>query len=1445
MAKKKQQLEKRLALGMALVNGANTFAPVALLYTNPNLLLGKQIPLDYRAKQVALRMSAEQERKPYSCANLQSLAYAAMSAVDGIVFGKAEARMYDIDSAGAIIPTITSEDIVTIYPQGAADVVIMSSGFMTVYAGGSANVGTVQSGTQYIYGLCQITEMSGGTQYVSGNVGSAGITSMFGGFQEIGAGGTGTVEKLSGGTQLVAGTVKSTTVYTGGTQILWQGATLVSNTLVGGSQIVVYGAQLVADSTTTLAAQAAVLSNGTQVVQGRDDSGNPTAVTGFILSGGTVDGRQVGGTQIASAYGIAVSTTIASGGVQLLFNDGSATHAEINSGGIQNISAYGSAVSTNINSGGVQNVSADGRAFNTEINSGGVQNISANGSAVSTNVNFSGIQNISAGGSAVSTNINSGGVQNVSSGGTVATAIVGEGGTQVLYSCGTLLSNTLAGGTQILGVGVQVISDKFMVTTGTTAYFNQSALLDNGTQILRGAAGVSNTAIAGYFILSGGTVNGEATSGVQVVSAYGLAYRTSVYSGGTQIVDSSGCAEETYISVGGTQQILAGGTGQSTYLLTGGFLDLYKDAVITDLTWQGGTEILNAGVSVANTSLANGGIVLRGTPDEAATATSVTLSGGAGSSGTLTISTYGIASATIVNSGGVENISAGGTAEQTTVNASGVQNILSNGLADGAIVNKGGTQNLYGGGTALNNTVSAGGTQNVLAGAVVSGGTMIGIQNISSGGSAVSETVDAEGQQEIYAGGAATAVTINGGLQEIFSGGKATVLAMNGGTQLISNGGVGSVAAMNGGSQLISSGGVGLVSVMSDGRQGIVDGGTGKIDTMAYGVQVINGYGSIGTMDNGGQYIYSGSGSIDTLNRGMQIIQSGATGAIDTMNSGSQVIGSGASGSITIMQSGKQGVKGIGSINTMSGGIQNISSGGTGSIAALSEGTQAVFEGGTAISTTLNGGTQLLSSGATAVETTLNGGTQLLNEGAFADATTVNSGGTMQLNGTTSSTVNVSVGTVNANNGNVVLGTGTGANASAVGNVLTIATLNGSANFIVNTDIANGNSDKIIITSATNSTANSLKINYDPSYAVSGSSTTAQSTNINIISAPLSVKFTAATTDWGAIRFTPSLTQNADGNWYLTTGISNGTDNGTSDTSASDNTMTAADSHQIIDDAWFTTVNSLSKRLGDLRLGKNDSDNGIWARYMRATNRAGRGRKAELNGNLMQFGYDRNFAVHSGTGYLGIAVDHLNGGSVYETGSGTAKATSVALYNTWLGKRGHYYDVILRQGHFSNDYALTDLSGTYSKAAYGINATTLSGEYGYRKSLKHGMYLEPEGEIIYGHLTGTDYTTSLGWPVHLSTANHFLTRIGLAMGQESSKGSWYGKVSYYHDFGSSGTTTFADYGYSRKTLRDWVEITLGGDVKLSKSMNLYGEATKYLGDLTNNINFNAGLRWNF
>ena len=561
------------------------------------------------------------------------------------------------------------------------------------------------------------------------------------------------------------------------------------------------------------------------------------------------------------------------------------------------------------------------------------------------------------------------------------------------------------------------------------------------------------------------------------------------------------------------------------------------------------------------------------------------------------------------------------------------------------------------------------------------------------------------------------------------------------------------------------------------------------------------------------------------MNDGAQILSSGGTGTIGTMNSGSQDINSGA----------------VGTVTNLMGGTQN------------------VFEGGLAQATTLNNsGFQNVASGGSAVGTTINSGTQLLQEGSYSDNTTLNEEGTIQLDVNTSSTVSVSISTINANGGNIVLGTGSdSSNASKVGNVLNIAQLNGSANFTVNTDIASGNSDKINIASATNSTQNTLDINYDPIYDASGKNA-AQNTNIKVVSAPADVKFFAVTTEQGGISFTPGLTQNADGSWSIT-GIS-------AVKGASQNTLTAAASYQVINEAWFDTVNSLSKRLGDLRqsqacvaaahTGKAylpsgakpaaHTDDGIWARYQRSTTRAGRGNKAELNANLMQVGYDKAFARRDGTAYVGIAVDHLNGGSEYQTGSGSASGTSVALYNTWLGNKGHYYDVILRQGHFGEDYHLTDMAGTYSSADYGVNATTLSGEYGYRKNYAGGRYLEPQAEIIYGHLSSADYHTSLGWPVHVDGVNHLITRVGVALGQSTSRGSYYFKTSYYHDFGgAAGSVTFGDYNYSRSALRDWAELTLGGEVRLAKNTQVYGELTKYLGDLTNNLNVNVGVRFSF
>ena len=132
-SKARKQLEKQLAIGMALVNGANTFAPMALLYARPDQVLGRQQNLPDSEQPVAARISASQDRKPYSCADLQRLAYTAMSALDATAFGKAEA--------------FTSE----------------------VYDGANVSNETITGGTQLIYDGCNAYNTSigaGGTQIV-------------------------------------------------------------------------------------------------------------------------------------------------------------------------------------------------------------------------------------------------------------------------------------------------------------------------------------------------------------------------------------------------------------------------------------------------------------------------------------------------------------------------------------------------------------------------------------------------------------------------------------------------------------------------------------------------------------------------------------------------------------------------------------------------------------------------------------------------------------------------------------------------------------------------------------------------------------------------------------------------------------------------------------------------------------------------------------------------------------------------------------------------------------------------------------------------------------------------------------------------------------------------------------------------------------------------------
>ena len=277
---------------------------------------------------------------------------------------------------------------------------------------------------------------------------------------------------------------------------------------------------------------------------------------------------------------------------------------------------------------------------------------------------------------------------------------------------------------------------------------------------------------------------------------------------------------------------------------------------------------------------------------------------------------------------------------------------------------------------------------------------------------------------------------------------------------------------------------------------------------------------------------------------------------------------------------------------------------------------------------------------------------------------------------------------------------------------------------------------------------------------------------------------------------------------------------------------------------WLVETNNMQARMGELRDSK-PAKAGVWARY-----KNGKIEQADssVQYNMFQGGIDKESKGANEHTYRGFALSHANGNSEFDLGSGDLSETSLSLYQTGIRNDGFYYDVIAKAGKYNNDYDITESvnksGGDYSTWSYGI-----SGEVGLRKNLAHGLYVEPQAELILGHINGASYTTKTGMETNLDVQNKAISRLGLAVGKVVEGGNIYGRLSYYHDFSNGVQMDLAAGGnsmtYTPAMASNWGVLSLGGNIKAGKSCNVYGEVSKYLGQLSGRPSVNVGVRWSF
>ena len=277
-----------------------------------------------------------------------------------------------------------------------------------------------------------------------------------------------------------------------------------------------------------------------------------------------------------------------------------------------------------------------------------------------------------------------------------------------------------------------------------------------------------------------------------------------------------------------------------------------------------------------------------------------------------------------------------------------------------------------------------------------------------------------------------------------------------------------------------------------------------------------------------------------------------------------------------------------------------------------------------------------------------------------------------------------------------------------------------------------------------------------------------------------------------------------------------------------------------------TSGNHLRKRLGDLRESP-ETENGVWARIYNGQITNDKYNKIETDYNGLQVGYDNSKQVKDGRMYNGAAFSYTNADNTFNRGTGNDKAYDVALYKTWLGNSGHYYDIIAKRGKIDSTYQVTDISNNHSTANYKTWTDSLSAEYGYKKQLNNGWYIEPQAELTYGHIDGADYTTSTGMQVKQGSINRLIGRMGMGVGRKLNNGNHiYTSLSMLHEFQGDEKIQAGTLNNEQDMSGTWYEFILGTTEKLSDHSNGYVNVEKLFGkDVSSNWQLNAGCRFSF
>lgn len=260
--------------------------------------------------------------------------------------------------------------------------------------------------------------------------------------------------------------------------------------------------------------------------------------------------------------------------------------------------------------------------------------------------------------------------------------------------------------------------------------------------------------------------------------------------------------------------------------------------------------------------------------------------------------------------------------------------------------------------------------------------------------------------------------------------------------------------------------------------------------------------------------------------------------------------------------------------------------------------------------------------------------------------------------------------------------------------------------------------------------------------------------------------------------------------------------------------------------ALGTEMDRLNKRLGEARYFEGDE--GLWVRYRH--NRTGWDNTFETDSDMIQIGYDEKVEEKDGRHYRGLALDYTDADTSIDgvSGEGDQERYALSLYDTWLGDKGHYRDIVLRGGRINSDF---DLTGYFSDGPADIGGKyhqwfgSLSAEYGRKKDIGNDWYFEPQAQLQFAYVDGADYRTKSGIHVDIDDAKSLAGRLGFRIGKEDmkddgTKNNYYFKADVLHEFlGDRSFSMASQYGFYDREYDGsdtWYDVGVGADISIDE-----------------------------